>query len=232
MLGRRMQRLLLVALLVPIVGCAADADAESAAKVTVTATDDRCDLDRVDLTSGPTTFVVTNRGSKVTEVYVYGQDGQAFTKVISEVENIGPGTSRDLTVTLGGGTYEVACKPGQQGDGIRTKITVAGDTSPTPSTDDGGYDREVELTTDGTQIKGDLGAAKLGETIEFKLTNNATSPVILELKDPSGKVAGETAEIQVGETGELVVSLASAGTWVIIVEATGRDDVTAPLSVV
>ena len=228
---RRLPQLLLVALLVPIAGCAADAEAESAVKVAVTATDDRCDLDRVDLPSGPTTFAVTNRGSKVTEVYVYGQDGQAFTKVISEVENIGPGTSRDLTVTLGGGTYEVACKPGQQGDGIRTKITVAGDTSPTSSTDNDGYDREIELTTDGTQIKGDLDGAKIGEKIEFKLTNNATSPVVLELKDPSGKVAGETAQIQVGQTGELVVSLASAGPWAIIVEATGRDDVTAPLNV-
>ena len=104
-------------------GCAADAEAENAVKVAVTATDDRCELDRADLPGGSTTFVVTNRGCKVTEIYVYGQDGDAFTKVISEVENIGPGTSRDLTVTLGGGTYEVACKPGQQGDGIRTKIT-------------------------------------------------------------------------------------------------------------
>ena len=228
---RRLPQLLLVALLVPIAGCAADAEAESAAKVAVTATDDRCDLDRVELPSGPTTFAVTNRGSKVTEVYVYGQDGQAFNKVISEVENIGPGTSRDLTVTLSGGTYEVACKPGQQGDGIRTKITVTGDTSTTPSTDDDGYDREIGLTTDGTQIEGDLDGAKIGEKIEFKLANNATSPVILELKDPSGKVAGETAEIQVGQTGELVASLASAGTWTIIVEATGRDGVTAPLRV-
>jgi hypothetical protein len=37
--------------------------------------------------------------------------------------------------------------------------------------------------------------------------------------------------ISVGRTGELVLALASAGTWAIIVEATGRDDITAPLSV-
>jgi iron uptake system component EfeO len=230
MLGRRLPQVLFVALLASTAGCGADADAESAVKVAVTATDDRCDLDRVDLPSGSTTFVVTNRGSKVTEVYVYGKDGEAFTKVISEVENVGPGTSRDLTVTLGGGTYEVACKPGQQGDGIRTKITVAGDTAATP-VNDNGYDREIELTTDGTRIEGDLDDAKIGEKVEFKLRNKATFPVILELKDPSGTVAGETSEIQVGQTGELIVSLASAGTWAVIVEATGRDDITAPLKV-
>ena len=231
MLRRRLsQVLLLVALLASTAGCAADAEAESAVKVAVTATDNSCDLDRTDLPSGSTTFVVTNRGTKVTEVYVYGQDGDAFTKVISEVENIGPGTSRDLTVTLGGGTYEVACKPGQQGDGIRTKVTVAGDVAPTP-VDDDGYDREIELTTDGTRIAGDLDGAKLEETIEFKLKNNAANPVILELKDPSGKVAGETTEIQVGQTGELIVSLATTGTWAILVEATGRDDITVPLEV-
>ncbi len=48
------------------------------------------------------TFEVTNKGSKVTEVYVYGEQGGEFTKVISEVENIGPGTSRDMSVDLGG----------------------------------------------------------------------------------------------------------------------------------
>jgi iron uptake system component EfeO len=130
MLRRRLPQVLLVALLVATAGCAADAEAEGAVRVAVTATDNSCDLNRVDLPSGPTTFEVTNRGSKVTEVYVYGQDGAGFTKVISEVENIGPGTSRDMTVTLGGGAYEVACKPGQQGDGIRTKISVGGDTAP------------------------------------------------------------------------------------------------------
>ena len=231
MLRRRLPQLLVVALLASTAGCASDAGAKSAVKVAVTATDNSCDLERVDLASGATTFLVTNRGTKVTEVYVYGQDVEAFTKVISEVENIGPGTSRDLTVTLGGGTYEVACKPGQQGDGIRTKITVAGDTSPTSSTDDDGYDRELELTTDGTQIQGDLDGAKVGERIEFKLKNNAASPVILELKDPSGRVAGETAEIQIGQTGELVASLATPGTWAILVEAAGRDDITTPLKV-
>lgn len=95
-------------------------------EVSVTAGDDTCELSETDLPAGPITFAVTNEGDKVTEVYVYAQDGGGFTKVVSEVENIGPGTSRDLDVDLAAGTYEVACKPGQTGDGIREEITVAG----------------------------------------------------------------------------------------------------------
>lgn len=97
--------------------------------VPVTAGDSRCDVARTDLQAGSTTFSVRNTGSSVTEVYVYGKDGDAFTKVVGEVENIGPGTSRELEVGLTAGTYELACKPGQRGDGIRSTLTVTGGSS-------------------------------------------------------------------------------------------------------
>ena len=45
---------------------------------------------------------------------------------MGEVENIGPGLSRDLHVELPAGTYETACKPGMIGDGIRGAFTVTG----------------------------------------------------------------------------------------------------------
>lgn len=99
-------------------------DSAGGPQVAVTATDDACQVAKADLTAGGTTFAVTNKGTQVTEVYVYGQDDGAFTKVVSEVENIGPGTSRNMNVDLDAGTYEIACKPGHQGDGIRQKITV------------------------------------------------------------------------------------------------------------
>ncbi len=108
---------------------ATGAPAGSGSPVRVLAGDDSCEVGRTYLDAGSTTFEVTNTGSQVTEVYVYGADGEAFTKVVSEVENIGPGTSRDMVVDLVGGTYEVACKPGQSGDGIRTTITIAGATT-------------------------------------------------------------------------------------------------------
>lgn len=62
------------------------------------------------------TFKVKNEGTKVNEFYVLGSDGL---RIISEVENIGPNLSRDLTVELSEGSYKTACKPGMVGDGIQ-----------------------------------------------------------------------------------------------------------------
>ncbi len=94
--------------------------------IALTATDSSCEAASTELPAGHHTFAITNKGSKVTEVYVYAPAGNgAFTKIVTEKENIGPGTSYDLTVSLGKGVYEIACKPGQKGDGIRQKLTVS-----------------------------------------------------------------------------------------------------------
>ena len=208
-----------------------DAGAADSA-VAVAASDDSCDLDRTDLEAGEVTFSVTNKGSSVTEVYVYGEDDGEYSRVLSEVENIGPGTSQDLQVSLPAGSYEVACKPGQTGDGIRTAVTVSGGSAGSASSESSeeGYDRELELATDGTTLTGLTGGAEEGEVIEFKLTNNATAPRTLELKDPSGAVAGEV-EVAPGATGEIVVELATAGTWQVIVEGDGAEDIVSDLPV-
>lgn len=94
----------------------------SGATVTVTATDTACELSSTDLVAGATTFGILNKGSKVTEVYLYAEGD----RIVAEKENIGPGTSYDLTAELAAGSYQVACKPGMTGDGIRQDITVTG----------------------------------------------------------------------------------------------------------
>ena len=96
--------------------------------VTVTATDDGCALSRTELTEGRNVFAVTNRGSGVTEVYLYA-DGD---RIVTEKENITPGLSYELTAQVPAGSYEVACKPGMTGDGIRTAVTVAPAASTAP----------------------------------------------------------------------------------------------------
>ena len=93
--------------------------------VTVSASDDACDVDTTELPAGTHRFEITNDGSKVTEFYVYG-DGD---RVMAEVENIAPGLSRDLLAELPAGDYEAACKPGMVGDGIRQALTVTGEAS-------------------------------------------------------------------------------------------------------
>jgi iron uptake system component EfeO len=109
-----------------VVGLAAcDGRTKSAAggqKVAVTSTDTECTVAPQQLAAGAHTFTVTNKGSKVTEFYVYG----AGDKVVGEVENIAPSVTREVTVELAAGTYQAACKPGMSGDGIRTTLTVSG----------------------------------------------------------------------------------------------------------
>src|SRR3954471_426709 len=105
--------------------CASSDDAggtEAADTVTVSSTDDACDVDTTELPAGTHRFEITNDGSKVTEFYVYAEGD----RVMAEVENIAPGLSRDLLVELPAGEYEAACKPGMVGDGIRSTLTVTG----------------------------------------------------------------------------------------------------------
>ena len=91
-------------------------DDKGAATITVTSSDDACELSATEVGSGTVTFKVKNTGSKVTEFYLYAGDGN---RVVGEVENIGPGLTRDLVVTASPGKYLTACKPGMRGDGIR-----------------------------------------------------------------------------------------------------------------
>lgn len=97
--------------------------AGSAAPINVDASDNACALSATKAGTGPSTFVITNNGSKATEFYVYGEGD----RVMGEVENISPGLQRKLVVNLTQpGTYKTACKPGMIGDGIRGDFTVTG----------------------------------------------------------------------------------------------------------
>ncbi|MCW2742687.1 MAG: efeO [Blastococcus sp.] len=100
-----------------------DGAAEAADTVPVAATDDGCDVGSTELPAGTHEFEITNRGSKVTEFYVYGEGD----RVMAEVENVAPGLSRTLLAELPAGDYEAVCKPGMVGDGIRRPLTVTGD---------------------------------------------------------------------------------------------------------
>ena len=102
----------------------ADPSKGGAAEITVKASDTTCKLSGTQAVTGPSTFVITNNGSKVTEFYVYGQGD----RVMGEVENISPGLQRKLVVQLAEpGTYQTACKPGMVGEGIRGEFKVTGE---------------------------------------------------------------------------------------------------------
>ncbi|MGV0744938.1 iron uptake system protein EfeO [Mycolicibacterium sp. XJ870] len=101
-----------------------DGGGDKAAQITVDASDTECKLSGTEATTGASTFVVTNTGSKVTEFYVYSE-GE---RVMGEVENISPGLKRQLIVQLTQpGTYQTSCRPGMVGEGIRGDFVVSGE---------------------------------------------------------------------------------------------------------
>jgi iron uptake system component EfeO len=117
-----------------LTACSDDSSAtkQAGATIGVTASEKECAVTKTTLPAGTHRFDVTNKGSKTTEFYVYA-DGD---RIVGEVENIGPGLTRNLIVELAAGTYEGACKPGMVGKGVRTTLTVTGSAPAHASTDE------------------------------------------------------------------------------------------------
>ncbi|MFK4184274.1 iron uptake system protein EfeO [Streptomyces sparsogenes] len=111
-----------VASLAAVSGCAEKSDAKGSDAIRITASDDACEVSRTTFPAGHVKLAVENKGSKVTEVYVYAPGD----RIVTERENIGSGLKASITAEIKAGTYEIACKPGMKGHGIRQKITVTG----------------------------------------------------------------------------------------------------------
>lgn len=126
--ARLLPALAAIALTVPLAGCVDNAPptqdsgtAGGPAALTVDSSADACTLSATTAPSGNLVFTVTNTGADVTEFYLLADDGL---RIVAEVENIGPGLSRDLVTVAKPGEYFTACKPGMVGDGIRAPFTV------------------------------------------------------------------------------------------------------------
>jgi iron uptake system component EfeO len=109
--------------LTAVSGCAEKADAGGDGAIEVTATDDSCKVSRKSFPAGHVQLAVENKGSKVNEVYILYPDG----RIVTERENIGAGTKAKVTAEVKAGDYEIACKPGMKGHGIRQKVKATGD---------------------------------------------------------------------------------------------------------
>ncbi|MET1131976.1 MAG: iron uptake system protein EfeO [Aeromicrobium sp.] len=104
--------------------CVKNSDSDSAA-IKVSSTADGCEVSKAEVGSGTITFDVSNDGDKITEFYLLDSDKL---QIIGEVENIAPGTSRNLTVQAQPGDYFTECKPGMVGDGVgNAQFTVTGE---------------------------------------------------------------------------------------------------------
>ncbi|MFD3482752.1 iron uptake system protein EfeO [Streptomyces sp. NPDC058665] len=111
-----------VAALTTVTACAEKSDAEGDGAVKVTATDTSCEVSKKEFPAGHLQLAVENKGSKVTEVYVLFPDD----RIVTERENIGAGTKANITAEIKAGDYEIACKPGMKGKGIRQQVKATG----------------------------------------------------------------------------------------------------------
>ncbi|GAA1726845.1 iron uptake system protein EfeO [Streptomyces yatensis] len=111
-----------LATITAVAGCAQKSDAKDSDAVQVTASDDACEVSKTSFPAGHVKLAVENKGSKVTEVYVYAPGD----RIVTERENIGPGTSASISAEIKTGSYEIACKPGMKGHGIRQKVSATG----------------------------------------------------------------------------------------------------------
>ncbi|MFD7069301.1 iron uptake system protein EfeO [Streptomyces sp. NPDC059913] len=114
-----------VAALTAVTGCAQKSDGKGDKALEVIAKDDSCEVSKKELPAGHIELAVQNKGSKVTEVYVLFPDD----RIVAERENIGPGTKATITAEIKAGSYEIACKPGMKGHGIRQKLEITGGTA-------------------------------------------------------------------------------------------------------
>ncbi|MEV0846995.1 iron uptake system protein EfeO [Streptomyces sp. NPDC049954] len=106
-----------------LTGCTEKSEAKNGdGAIKVTAADSRCDTTAKTAEAGKVTLAIQNKGERATEVEIVFPDG----RIVSEKENIGPGTSYTLTAEIKPGSYEIACRPGMKGHGVRQKLDVTG----------------------------------------------------------------------------------------------------------
>jgi len=110
------------ALALATIGLAACGKAKVDATVAVDGTDAACTPASTSIAPGRIAFAFSNKAGIENELYVKTPED----KILGEVEGVGPGSTRNLTVTLKAGTYKLVCKPGEKGDGISTPFTITG----------------------------------------------------------------------------------------------------------
>ncbi|TWG07869.1 iron uptake system protein EfeO [Saccharopolyspora dendranthemae] len=177
--------------------------------ISVEAGDDSCKVSSTSAAAGTITFDVRNTGSQVTEFYLLG-DGD---KIVSEVENIGPGMNRQLVAQVPqGGKYTTACKPGMQGDGIRGEFTVTGSaqavTSPEAAQAVTAYKSYVDQQADALAAETGkfVQAVKSGDVEQAKALYPAArlpweriEPVAESFGDLDPKIDGREADLEPGQ---------------------------------
>jgi iron uptake system component EfeO len=99
---------------------------EADVRVSVTQDSTTCELSQTKFTAGVATFVIQNIGETTAEFYILNGEDDG---ILTEVENIGAGLTRELTVELAEGTYRYSCEQMAGGEAIRGELSVAASTA-------------------------------------------------------------------------------------------------------
>jgi len=98
------------------------ASGQEARRVAISLSDEGCSPASLKLPAGAATFEVSNAGgARVTEWEIL--DGQ---RILGEVENVAPGTSKSFSLTLKPGTYRALCPNGKSNQGGSIVVTASG----------------------------------------------------------------------------------------------------------
>ncbi len=95
--------------------------------VTVVSTGDGCEVSATTAPSGTLSFSVRNDGEEATGFALLAEDRL---RVVGEVEDLGPGLTRDLVLTAAPGTYWTACTSATTGGVVRAPFAVSGSGEP------------------------------------------------------------------------------------------------------
>lgn len=131
--------------------------------LTVAVTDTECAVSAAETPSGAVTFSIENSGTVANEFEILAEDQL---QIISEKENIGPGTTIELTTDLPEGTYYTACKPNMVGDfvGLAELTVTKGETV---EVSDDVKELQADAVTKYTAYVKDQTGALLEDTEEF-----------------------------------------------------------------
>lgn len=180
----------------------------AAQEITVTITDDSCQLSSTSFPSGVVTFTITNSGSAPNELEILTEDKL---QIVSEQENIGPGTTAKLTTSLKEGTYYAACKPNMVGElkGV-TELTITKGAAVDVS-DDEAKAREAAVTNYTAYVRdqaGQLLTATQGFVTAYTSGDTATAQSLYPLARQYYERIEPTAEsFGVKEAGDLDAAL-------------------------
>ncbi|HEY3338879.1 MAG TPA: iron uptake system protein EfeO [Propionicimonas sp.] len=195
---------LVCAALVAVAGCtdnapAATGPAGDARALSVTSSDTACTLSATTAPSGALTFAVTNTGAAVTEFYLLAADGL---RIVGEVENIGPGITRELVLSAPAGSYFSACKPGMVGEGIRAAFQVTDSGQPVGPTGDDAALVDAANEAYGAYV-GDQIDQLLAKTKEFVTAYTAGDSELARTLYPQARVHWERVETVAESFGDL-----------------------------